>query len=245
MKEKLKNIIYGFVIGDALGVPFEFQSSEFCKKYYKHKYIIGTHNQIPGTWSDDSSILFCILNSKGDVEKYKQNLKEWYNNNSKFNCFNLFDIGIGTRKAIESDFTDNCYENKGNGCLCVALGCYILGLSEEYIDRFVKITHNNVESITSTKLYIRALREEVVGAHKDKVNNNGYCLDSLNISIISLKKGNNFKSCIKHAIDFGGDTDSHAAFTGALAAIKYDIPKYYLDNLQGKEKINNILNKIL
>lgn len=249
-KNNILSLIYGFAIGDALGVPFEFQSSEYCKKYYKGKYITGTHSQQPGTWSDDTSILLCVLDSKGDIEKYKQNLKDWYNNSSKFNCDGIFDIGAGIREAIESNFTNDTSQSKGNACLCVALGCWLIGLSFEYCERFVRLTHSNNDAILSSKNYYNALKGLNVGAKlnagtmKTIISNKGFCKASLDIAISSLWAGTCYISCVNKAICHGHDTDSHAAFTGALTALKYKIPKGLIEGLRGKEKIDNIWREI-
>ena len=48
MKEKLKDAIYGLAVGDALGVPFEFQNRGEFKCFDMVGY--GTHNQTEGTW---------------------------------------------------------------------------------------------------------------------------------------------------------------------------------------------------
>ena len=229
-KQKIKDIVYGFAIGDALGVPFEFKPAEYCKKYYNDKYTTGTHSQNPGTWSDDTSILLCVLDSQGDIEKYKQNLRDWFNNDGRFNCWGKFDAGNGTTKAIRSDFTDN-KESKGNACLCVALGCWLVGLSFEFCEKFVRLTHNNEDSVFSAGYYYLLLGGLTKNVIEKNLSNKGFCRDSIHIAA--------------NSINYGFDTDSHAAFTGSLAAMNYKIPKYYINNLQGKEKISNIFNNFI
>ena len=54
-KEKIKGGLLGLFVGDALGVPVEFQSREKLRKNpVKDMVGYGTYNQPPGTWSDDS-----------------------------------------------------------------------------------------------------------------------------------------------------------------------------------------------
>ena len=52
MNENLRNAVYGAVIGDALGVPYEFKKrgTFTCSGMIGY----GTHHQPAGTWSDDS-----------------------------------------------------------------------------------------------------------------------------------------------------------------------------------------------
>ena len=59
-----KDILFGIAVGDALGVPVEFMSrSTIARNPVKGMLGYGTHNQPPGTWSDDSSLTFCLAES--------------------------------------------------------------------------------------------------------------------------------------------------------------------------------------
>ena len=56
-----------------------------------------SHNQESGVWSDDTSVLLCVLDSKQDINKYKRNLVSWSKNSEKYNCVDIFDIGNSFR----------------------------------------------------------------------------------------------------------------------------------------------------
>ena len=55
MKQKMRNSLRAFIIGDALGVPFEFQK----KGTFECTGFVGggIHQEEAGTWSDDTSIM--------------------------------------------------------------------------------------------------------------------------------------------------------------------------------------------
>ena len=54
----------GAVAGDALGVPVEFQSREGLRQDpVQDMQGYGTYNQPAGTWSDDSSLMLCTVES--------------------------------------------------------------------------------------------------------------------------------------------------------------------------------------
>jgi ADP-ribosylglycohydrolase len=56
-----KDILYGVAVGDALGVPVEFNSRQAIRKNPVTDMIgFGTYNLPPGTFSDDSSLTFCL-----------------------------------------------------------------------------------------------------------------------------------------------------------------------------------------
>lgn len=57
----IKSALFGVAVRDALGVPVEFISRESLKvKRVTDMVGYGTHHQPPGTWSDDSSLTFCL-----------------------------------------------------------------------------------------------------------------------------------------------------------------------------------------
>ena len=100
-----KNILFGLAVGDALGVPVEFKSRESLKKNPVTDMICyGTYNQPPGTWSDDSSMAFCLAeslcegyNPKDTAERFVR----WYDEAYWTPHGEVFDVGIATRKAIQ------------------------------------------------------------------------------------------------------------------------------------------------
>ena len=60
----IRNAILGYIIGDAVGVPFEGISPESMKEKSVFDILgFGVHNQPPGTWSDDTSLMLCTIES--------------------------------------------------------------------------------------------------------------------------------------------------------------------------------------
>jgi len=80
--KNIKGGIFGLAVGDALGVPVEFKSREFLKKEPVSDFLgYMCWNQPPGTWSDDSSLTFCLMDSisRGyDLEDIGLNFAKWY-----------------------------------------------------------------------------------------------------------------------------------------------------------------------
>ena len=77
-----KDILLGTAIGDALGVPVEFEHrQELGKNPVVGMREYGTHNQPKGTWSDDTSLALCLAESlcKGyDLSEIGNNFVKWY-----------------------------------------------------------------------------------------------------------------------------------------------------------------------
>ena len=61
-KEIIRNSLYGAIVGDALGVPFENKSRNSYRWHPLDGYVgYKTYNQPPGTWSDDSSLILATM----------------------------------------------------------------------------------------------------------------------------------------------------------------------------------------
>lgn len=76
-----KDLLFGVAIGDALGVPVEFKSREEISRQPVTDMIgYGTHNQPAGTFSDDSSLAFCLaeaIASRFTLEGIARNFINW------------------------------------------------------------------------------------------------------------------------------------------------------------------------
>ena len=60
----IEKSIYGFIIGDACGVPFEFRERDTFKCDEMIECNCESFHHVPlGTWSDDTSLMLCTLNA--------------------------------------------------------------------------------------------------------------------------------------------------------------------------------------
>ncbi|MCL2387241.1 MAG: ADP-ribosylglycohydrolase family protein [Defluviitaleaceae bacterium] len=133
MGDKIFGEIFGGIIGlcvaDALGVPVEFKSREtLMNSPVTDMRGYGTYNQPSGTWSDDTSLTLCLLDSLAyglDYQDIMQKFLLWYNKAEYTPHGEVFDIGGSTHAAImnfaKGTAALNCggtseYDN-GNGSL--------------------------------------------------------------------------------------------------------------------------------
>jgi ADP-ribosyl-[dinitrogen reductase] hydrolase len=64
LKNQIEETLLGLAIGDAMGVPVEFCSRETLQLDPVLGFQgFGTHIQLQGTFSDDSSLCFCLVES--------------------------------------------------------------------------------------------------------------------------------------------------------------------------------------
>ena len=105
LRERLFGSIFGVAVGDALGVPAEFSEREALKEYpVEDMEGYGAHNQPPGTWSDDTSLTLCLVDSLCggyDLNDMARKFVEWYTNGLWTPHGRAFDIGGTTREAME------------------------------------------------------------------------------------------------------------------------------------------------
>ncbi len=261
-KKKLENAIWGFVIGDCLGVPYEFKQKGTFK--YKPMYGFGTHNQPPMTWSDDTALMLSLLdafeNGKFSIEKHKVNLQElikgcYYVDNI------LFDIGVGTRVAIQKDFQADVSNSLGNGGL---LRCWLVGiLCKEQLFELVALTHSNgglymqccnfyitllndilqlgkEEAIKKWKIEHETAFDILINTNEKLSRTEGCIVETVRIVISSYIKG----KTVKNVVELGGDTDSNAALFCALKGAEGDKSVLkYKNQIRNFEQIDYYKNK--
>ncbi|QLE54456.1 ADP-ribosylglycohydrolase family protein [Nostoc sp. TCL26-01] len=96
--------LMGLCVGDALGVPVEFTSrTELVKSPVTKMLGYGTWNQPPGTWSDDSSLTFCLAESlcRGySLDAIANSFWRWYKDAYWTPRGEIFGIGESTHAVI-------------------------------------------------------------------------------------------------------------------------------------------------
>lgn len=190
--------IYGVIVGDALGVPYEFKSrSTLQKTPVTGMRGHGTYDKPEGTWSDDSSLTLALADSLAygiDYDDIMSRFSKWLYQNMYTPENEVFDVGQTTEEAIYNYTMGvnplDCggveeYEN-GNGSL-MRIMPLLLYINRKSIDAKSAIELiNNVSSLTH--------------AHKTSKA----CCNIYNFlvqAIIENKKADNLKTLIKKAIE--------------------------------------------
>lgn len=96
--------LLGVCVGDALGVPVEFTTrEERLRSPVTTMQGYGTYNQPPGTWSDDSSLTFCLAESlcQGfSLDAIAESFCLWHDQDYWTPHGIVFDIGMTTAAAL-------------------------------------------------------------------------------------------------------------------------------------------------
>jgi ADP-ribosylglycohydrolase len=178
------NTLLGVALGDALGVPVEFISRVYLRANpIQDMTGFGTHNQPKGTWSDDSSLTFCLaesLSKNYDLEDIAQRFAKWFQEAYWTPHNEVFDVGGATSKAIHKIIqgvsplnTGGTLErDNGNGALMriIPLAFYLKDF--EIADRFkivqqvTSITHAHLRSVLCSFIYIEICIQLLSGENK-------------------------------------------------------------------------------
>lgn len=104
-RERVLGGLWGSLVGDALGVPVEFKNRATVRADpVTDMRGYGTHNQHPGTWSDDSSLLLCSVDSlvhqEFDTQDMGRRFVLWCQEELWTPHGKVFDIGSATAHAL-------------------------------------------------------------------------------------------------------------------------------------------------
>lgn len=178
---KTRDLLIGAAIGDALGVPVEFRSrKDLSKDPVTDMRAYGSHFQPAGTWSDDSSLTFCLADALADgydIQRIAQKSADWYFNKIWTAHGSVFDIGNATRLALgnikagvapqDAGGTDE--SSNGNGSL-MRIAPLVFYLTDKSIqERFDIIrevsafTHGHIRSVFACFYYLEFCRYVLLG----------------------------------------------------------------------------------
>ena len=187
LEKNIKSALFGVAVGDALGVPVEFKSREtISKNPVKDMIGYGTYNLPPGTFSDDSSLTFCLaeaLTQDFDLNSIAKNFVKWVQENYWTARGSVFDIGIATREAIdriargERPDLAGGFEasSNGNGSLMrilpLVFHIFDKPISERYqiIKEVSSITHGHIRSVIACFYYLEFARQIILGEDKFEI----------------------------------------------------------------------------
>ena len=175
--DRIKGAFLGQGIGDALGVPVEFESRDHLKLNPVRDYLgYMCWNQPAGTFSDDSSMTYCTAESLCEgynLEDIADRFVRWYKKGYWGAHDKLFDIGGTTRSSLDRIFKGESprlsgeffEENNGNGSLMriMPLAFFLLNFEEiesrfQIVKEVSAITHAHFRSIFACFIFVEFLR---------------------------------------------------------------------------------------
>jgi len=187
LASRIEGGLLGLLVGDALGVPYEFHSPERIPARAEIEMIppvgfLRAHRGVPtGTWSDDGALALALLDSlltKGglDLPDFAARMLDWFEHGAYTPDGRVFDVGNQTARAFsllregegpETSGPRSEREN-GNGSLMRALPLALVhrGSLEELVrlaERQSLPTHGHVRSLVCCAYYCVWARFELEG----------------------------------------------------------------------------------
>ncbi len=254
-KRKLKGIVYGAAIGDALGVPYEFQSrgSFTCKGMASG----GAHQMPKGTFSDDTSMLLATQDSireQGciDVDDMRERYRKWLYEGAYTADGKAFNVGNTTATALSEGHGLIHERSNGNGSLMRIAPLACTDATNDEIRAVSAITHAHPISTEACVTFVHILRtvmegedlesaiaaslpndphfafiREIKDWSRDDVRSTGYVIDTLSAALWCALNTDSYADCVLTAVNLGDDTDTTACVAGALAGTMYGYNSIY------------------
>ena len=206
---KIKAAILGSAIGDGLGVPVEFYSREVIAENPVVSMLeYGSHHQPKGTWSDDTSMHLCLIDSlcSGlDYQDIAQKWLAWMEHGLWAATGKSFGIGDSIRVSLlkfkRGDDLFLCggetERDNGNGSLMrtLPLAFYVKNMSikkrKDIVFAVSAITHSHIRSQLACWFYVEIVINLINGMGKDAAIDQAYQL----ISSFNIQDSEYFKQC--------------------------------------------------
>lgn len=189
LRQRLQGGMIGLLVGDALGVPYEFLGPHRMPPIEQIDMVppAGFRSLrpriLPGTWSDDGAQALCLLESLLEVGMldtcdFAERLVRWYDNGHMAVDGVVFDVGITTEAALtrlkqgvpsqQAGLTGE--RDNGNGSLMrvLPLALWHKGTdSDLFRDACTQslVTHGHLRSQIACALYCIWARFELFGVH--------------------------------------------------------------------------------
>lgn len=183
-KGRILGGLWGSLVGDSLGVPVEFEERATVQADpVTDMRGFGSHNQPPGTWSDDSSLLLCsaesLVQHEYNTEDMGKRFLAWYREELWTPHGRVFDVGRTTSHALSRISNgvraevagDDDQSSNGNGSLMRIIPVSLRFVHEptkNFLDRVHRasaITHRHPRSLLACGLYSLVIRELLAGSH--------------------------------------------------------------------------------
>ncbi len=178
--------IMGLAVGDAMGIPVEFRSRELIDRDPVVDFReYGTFEQPMGTWSDDTSMTLCLLDSLSKGLNYAdimEKFQQWGDTGAYTPHGSAFDMGRTTTNALFKYKLgvapllcggDQEMDN-GNGSLMRILPCAFFLYKKyetdvvcddalEIVHKVSGLTHRHPRSLIACGIYIAAAVRLIAG----------------------------------------------------------------------------------
>ena len=245
----LRDAVYGAAVGDALGVPYEFQGrgSFECTGMASG----GAHGRPAGTFSDDTSMMIALCDSvrvrgRVDARDMRKKFNDWMRDGAYTADGIVFDVGNTVATALSEGRGCAGERSNGNGSLMRIAPLAYTTADDDEVRAASSVTHAHRISTESCVCFVKLIRNLMGGSSlelalkysipeseelafladvaswpREKVRSGGFVLDTLGAAIWCFANTESYPDCVLAAVNLGSDTDTTACVAGALAGAVY------------------------
>ena len=249
--------IMGAIIGDIVGVPYEFNA---CKTTEFKLF------QSSSRYSDDSVMTIAVAEWLLTGENLPDVMRKWGEREPW--------VGYGTRfikwLILGTEEDKRPYNSYGNGSGMRVSPC---GFIAESLDEALglakqsaEVSHNHPEGIKGAQAIASAIFLARSGRHKKEIKRyientfdydlsrtcddirptycfNECCQTSCPEAIIAFLDSHDYESAVRLAVSLGGDADTLACMAGAIAAAYYGVPQCILK--EGRKRLTKEMLEVV
>ena len=244
--------MYGAILGDIIGSPYEFDAGEKTKEFP-----LFSENSV---WTDDTVMTIAVADAflTADLDASEEALRQQLEKSIRYYGKKYPKAGYGLRfwKWLHS-WHPKPYNSFGNGSAMRVSSVAWLYNDLESVRKAARIsaevTHNHPEGIKGAEATAAAIFLARTGHSKEEIKTYiveefgydlsrtcdeirpGYyhvqaCQETVPEAITAFLEGESFEDVIRTAVSLGGDCDTVAAIAGSIAEGFYGVP----------EELNNI-----
>lgn len=240
--------MFGAIIGDIAGSRFEWDDYKSkCFKLFGDDEVTDKICEI----TDDSVTALAVCDALLEWQKSSDDkkLKDLLIDKMQYHCKKRMNAGYGNMfYAWLKSGSRSPYNSFGNGAAIrgAAAGWYAKSLTEaEHIAEITaSVTHDHPEGIKGAVAVAGAVFLAKNGAHKPEISKyissfyntdfrlsdirgtykyDATCIGTVPVAMAAFAESNGFTDAIKNAVSVGGDSDTLAAITGAVAEAHYGV----------------------
>lgn len=243
--------VYGFAVGDALGVPYlkQLRGTFLCREMIG----FGTAGQLPGTWSPNTSLLLATMDSLShtgtfQTEDLRERLQQWEHFSADFPGIKPLTIGATTDLALMRGVGVSGVSANGSGSLVRMLPFAFIPHTDAQVRAASAITHAHPIVQDACVMYTQIAQnllawkdvrtaaylaqrnvmprinepwEPFLAESEPELDTSGYVVHMLEAVLWCISTTDNYVDAVKMAVNLGGQTATTAALTGGLAGIIY------------------------
>jgi ADP-ribosylglycohydrolase len=269
LPERLAGAVWGHLVGDALGLPYEFwPAGQIASVRWGQR---GSHEQPPGTWSDDGGLMLALLDSllSAGFDPCDQGRRAltWLDRPA-YKPGPRFDARLDTVAALRAIEAGVAATDAGDtsrrgpdGALMRILPVALTGRAltdaalVERASRAAAVTHAHPLARGQCALYCLLVREllerggdrEAALAAAIAAAGETICVNTFERAWQAFRVSDSYAETVRRAIRFGDDTDTTACLAGGLAGAYWGlrgIPQEWLDGMRAQGIVWPLLEKM-